>query len=67
MVLLITQRRWTSILCLLACSLPAASAYGSIGALFGTVEDKFTGQRLGGGQNGYPRARVHLDTGSLQA
>jgi hypothetical protein len=49
-------------LILLALSLIAVSAHASIGAIYGTVEDKFTGEMLGGGDNGYPKATVQLDT-----
>lgn len=66
-VLLSTKRRWISTLCLLVCLWPAMSAYAAVGALFGTVEDKFSRERLGGGQNGYPRALFRLVMGSSQA
>ena len=51
---------------LLTLSLLAVSAHASIGAIYGTVEDKFTGEILGGGDNGYPKATVRLDTGAAE-
>jgi hypothetical protein len=51
---------------LLPLSLIAVSAHASIGAIYGTVEDKFTGQTLGGGDNGYPKATVHLDAATTE-
>jgi hypothetical protein len=42
----------------------AFSAHASVAAIYGTVEDKFTGEMLGGADNGYPNANVLLDAGS---
>jgi hypothetical protein len=52
-------------LALLAFSMLSVSAHASIVAVYGTVEDKFTGEMLSGGDNGYPKASVHLDSGSV--
>jgi hypothetical protein len=49
---------------LLACLMLAFSAHASIGAIHGTVEDKFTGEMLGGSDNGYPNATIRLESGS---
>lgn len=55
------HRSYFSNFVLLVLSLLAVPAHASIGAIYGTVEDKFTGEMLGGGDNGYPNATVHLD------